>query len=161
MTKKYYADTDSINALRLIIFIGFCITVGGLYFLFLWLHKTYPDYFRIDITTVPEVMIIALIVLLTIIYAVFAGIILPKWFDTARYSVSFETISAETGVIIRSNRRMMMSAVQYVTSLRFLRFNAVMIHASGGRMIIPFLSDADTDDFIKKAENLLTNRGGL
>ncbi|MDR0986421.1 MAG: hypothetical protein LBL98_01830 [Ruminococcus sp.] len=161
MTKKFYADTDSINSLRLMIFIGFTVCVLSLYLLFLWLHKTYPDYFRIDITTMPEVIIIAAIVLLTIIYVVIAGIILPKWFDTARYAVSFEEISAETGVIIRSNRRMMMSAVQYITSLRFLRFNAVMIHASGGRMIIPFLSDADTEEFIKKAENLLSNRGGL
>jgi membrane protein YdbS with pleckstrin-like domain len=161
MTKKYYADTDGVNSLRLIIFIGFTVCVLSLYLLFLWLHRTYPEYFRIDITTVPEVMIIAAGVLLTIIYAVFAGIILPKWFASARYAVSFEIICAETGVIIRSNRRMMMSAVQYITSLRFLRFNVVMIHASGGRMIIPFLSDADTADFIKKAENLLTNRGGL
>ncbi|MDR0974496.1 MAG: hypothetical protein LBL80_02260 [Ruminococcus sp.] len=161
MTKKYYADSDSINSLRLIIFIGFIVCVGGLYALFLWLHNNYPEYFRIDITTVPEVIIIASIVLLTIIYVVIAGIILPKWFDTARYAVSFEEICAETGVIIRSNRHMMMSAVQYITSLRFLSFNAVMIHASGGRMIIPFLSDTDTADFIVKAENLLINRGGL
>jgi membrane protein YdbS with pleckstrin-like domain len=161
MSKKYYADKYSIKTLRLFIFIEFIICVAGLYVLFFWLHKHYPDYFRIDITTVPEILIIAAIVLLTIIYVVIAMFILPKWFDTARYAVSFEEICAETGVIIRSNRHMMMSAVQYITSMHFLRFSAVMIHASGGRMVIPFLSKSDCADFIKKAGSLLANRGGL
>jgi hypothetical protein len=141
--------------------VGFVIAVTGLYILFIWLHRSYPEYFRIDITTAPEIIIITLIVLLTIIYVIIAGIILPKWLDSARYSVSFEEIRAETGVIIHSERHMMMSSVQYITALHFLFWNAVVIHASGGRMVIPFMSSYDCKDFIKKAENYLESRGGL
>jgi hypothetical protein len=159
--KRYYADKDSINSLRALILIAFVLSITGLYILFIWLHKNYSEYFRIDITTVPEVIIYVFGCLLTIIYVVIAGFILPRWFDSARYSVSFEQIRADTGVIIRSQRRMLMSSVQYITSLRLFDWNAVVIHASGGRMIIPFMSDSDCEDFIKKTEYFLENRGGL
>jgi hypothetical protein len=56
---------------------------------------------------------------------------------------------------------MMMSSVQYITLLHFLLWNVVVIHSSGGRMIVPFMSAADCEDFIKKAEHYLENRGGL
>jgi hypothetical protein len=161
MQKRYYADKDSINSLRLFIFAAFVIAVAGLYLLFVWLHRSYPEYFRIDITTAPEVIIITLIVLLTIIYVAIAGIILPKWFTGARFTVSFEEIRADTGVIIHSERHMMMSSVQYITLLHFLLWNVVVIHSSGGRMIVPFMSASDCEDFIKKAEHYLENRGGL
>jgi hypothetical protein len=161
MQKKYYADKDSINSLRAVILIAFVISITGLYVLFVWLHRNYSDYFRIDITTVPEVLIYIFAGLLTLIYVTIAGFILPRWFDAARYCVSFEQICAETGVIICSKRHMMMSSVQYITSMRLFSWNAVVIHASGGRMIIPFMSDHDCEDFIKKTEYFLENRGGL
>jgi membrane protein YdbS with pleckstrin-like domain len=161
MQKRFYADKTAINSLRLFIFAVFVIAVVGLYILFLWLHKTYPEYFRIDITTVPEVIIIAAIIILTIVYIVIAVIILPRWFEGARYTVSFEEICAETGVIIHSSRHMMMSSVQYITRARFLLWVVVVVHASGGLMAVPFMSKRDSDEFIKKAEYYLSNRGGL
>jgi membrane protein YdbS with pleckstrin-like domain len=161
MQKRFYADKTAINSLRLLLFGVFVISVVGLYILFLWLHRTYPEYFRIDITTVPEVIIIAAIIILTALYIVIAAIILPRWFDEARYSVSFEEICAETGVIVRSSRHMMMSSVQYITRAKFLLWVVVVIHASGGLMAIPFMSKKDSDEFIKKAEYYLSNRGGI
>jgi hypothetical protein len=159
--KRYYADKDAINSLRAVILILFVLSITGLYILFVWFHRTYPEYFRIDITTTPEVLIYVFGGLLTLIYVTFAGFILPRWFDRARYSVSFEQIRADTGVIIRSERHMMMSSVMYITSMRLFCWNAVVIHASGGRMIVPFMSDTDCADFIKKVEYFLENRGGL
>jgi membrane protein YdbS with pleckstrin-like domain len=155
MDKRYYADKDSINSLRAIIFAAFVICIIALYLLFVWLHRSYPEYFRIDITTVPEVIIIALIALLTIIYVTIALFILPRWFDTARFSVTDEEISSCTGVIFRSERHMMMTSVQYVTAVSLFKWHGAVIHAAGGRMIILFLSENDCKDFITQTEGYL------
>ncbi|MDR0946700.1 MAG: hypothetical protein LBM87_02985 [Ruminococcus sp.] len=139
----FKTDYVCVNRLRLILFAVLVIILIGIYLLFVWLHKTYPEYFRIDITTVPELITEIFIFFLLSAYVIFAGIILPKWFKAARFTVNGDSVITDTGLIYHSVRTMKLTAVQYTTAVFLPGFCFLIISGTGGRMMIPFLSKKD------------------
>jgi hypothetical protein len=160
-TEKFYVDKDSLNNIRAVVFFLMIILVAALYLLFVWLHRAYPEYFRIDISTVPEILIWILAILFITGYVFLAAVILPGILKTARYSVNFDEITLEIGIFFKQRTVMNLSAVSYATSVNCRIFNILIVSGTGGRLIIPFMSDKDNSRMLKKIKDYIINRGGI
>ena len=74
--KKYYADTKSLNILRVITFLLLVVITIGLKYLLYRLQLMYPDYFNVEKNTVTEIIIWVLIGLVIAVYVLFILIFL-------------------------------------------------------------------------------------
>jgi hypothetical protein len=160
-TEKFYVDKDSLNNIRAVLFFLMIILVAALYFLFVWLHSAYPEYFRIDINTLPEILIWILAILFITGYVFLAAVILPGILRTCLYSVNFDEITLEVGIFFKQRTVMNLSAVSYATTVNCRIFNILIVSGTGGRLIIPFMSDADNRRMLHKIKNYIINRGGI
>jgi hypothetical protein len=160
-TEKFYVDKDSLNNIRAVVFVLMIAAVSALYILFVWLHSTYPEYFRIDINTVPEIIIWILGILFITGYVFLAAVILPGILKTACYSVNFDEITIEIGIFFKQRTVMNLSAVSYATSVDCRIFNILIVSGTGGRLIIPFMSDKDNRRMLEKIKSYIINRGGV
>ncbi|MGN0605622.1 MAG: PH domain-containing protein [Oscillospiraceae bacterium] len=130
--KRYLADRNSLNIIRLII-LALMIT------LILLAH-----YYLIFL---PWLMWI-IITLCAVCGIFFASVYLPLFYRSAGYYISSEQIIKKTGVFIKNNQHMKMSAVQYATFIttpfsKFTGFNFIVFHAFGGNLVLMFLSRSD------------------
>ncbi|MDR0991758.1 MAG: hypothetical protein LBL87_02520 [Ruminococcus sp.] len=160
-TEKFYVCKDSLNNIRAVVFFLMLILVAALYLLFIWLHSAYPEYFRIDINTLPEIIIWILGVLFITGYVFTAAVILPGILRTACYTVNFDEITLEIGIFFKQRTVMNLSAVSYATSVNCRIFNILIVSGTGGRLIIPFMSDKDNSRMLRKIKSYIISRGGV
>ncbi len=152
--KKYYADRNSLNILRVLSLILLIVIGIALKYVLYILQERYPEYFAIEKNTVAEIIIWSLMALFAVIYVVYILIFLPLWYNNARYFVTDKDIIARTGVLVKNVQYMKLSAVQYTTKIsapfaRHSGFNFIVFNGYGGRMMFTFLSQSDADEITK------------
>ena len=152
--KKYYADRNSLNILRVLSLLLLIVIGIALKYILYILQERYPEYFAIEKNTVAEIIIWSVMALFAIIYVVYILIFLPLWYNNARYFVTDKDIIARTGVLVRNVQYMKLSAVQYTTKIsapnaRHSGFNFIVFNGYGGRMMLTFLSQSDADEITK------------
>lgn len=130
--KRYLADRTSLNIIRLIILI-FMVSV-------VLLAHFYLYFFPLLMWTIITVCGISGVF--------FASVYLPLFFKRAGYYISSEQIIKRTGVFVKKNQYMRMSAIQYATFIttpfsNYTGFNFIVFHAFGGNLILFFLSKND------------------
>lgn len=161
--KKYYADRNSLNILRVLSLILLIVIGIVLKYVLYILQKRYPDYFAIEGNTVAEVIIWSIMILFTAVYILYILILLPLWYNNARYYVTDKDIIARTGVLVKNVQYMKLSAVQYTTKIsaplgRHTGFNFIMFNGYGGRMMFIFLSQKDADEITKTVRRSIVKR---
>lgn len=161
--KKYYADRNSLNILRVLSLILLIVIGIVLKYVLYILQKRYPDYFAIEGNTVAELIIWSLMIIFTAIYIVYILILLPLWYNNARYYVTEKDIIARTGVLVKNVQYMKLSAVQYTTKIsaplgRRMGFNFVIFNGYGGRLTFMFLSQKDADEITKKVRRSIVQK---
>lgn len=161
--KKYYADRKSLNLLRVVVFVLLVAIIFGLKYLLYWLEQRYPDYFIPVKTTIPEIIIWSVIILLAAAYVLYILIYLPLWYNSINYYVSDSELISVSGLFMKSRKYMRLSSVLYVTSLsaplaRYTSFNFLVMSAHGGRMMFMFLSQADIEEISRFILNDIKNR---
>lgn len=170
--KKYYADRRSLNILRVITFILLIVIAIGLKYLLYRLELMFPDYFKADKNTIPEIVIWAVMALAAAAYILYILIFLPLWYNSVKYCVTDTDLISVSGVFFKSTHYMKISAVQYATLIsaplaKHSGFNFIVFSAHGGRMTFIFLSQKDAEEIIgsvrkpsaKKAEISENDRG--
>lgn len=161
--KKYYADRNSLNILRIISLILLIVIGIVLKYVLYILKERYPEYFSIEKNTAAEIIIWSLMALFAVIYVVYILIFLPLWYNNARYFVTDKDIIARTGVLVKNVQYMKLSAVQYTTKIsapfaRHSGFNFIVFNGYGGRMIFIFLSQSDSDEITKYVRQSIEKR---
>lgn len=161
--KKYYADRNSLNILRIISLILLIVIGIVLKYVLYILKERYPEYFSIEKNTAAEIIIWSLMALFAIIYVVYILIFLPLWYNNARYFVTDKDIIARTGVLVKNVQYMKLSAVQYTTKIsapfaRHSGFNFIVFNGYGGRMMFTFLSQSDADEITKYVRQSIEKR---
>lgn len=151
--KKYYADRRSLNILRVITFILLIVIAIGLKYLLYRLELTFPDYFKTDENTVPEIVIWAVMALAAAVYILYILIFLPLWYNSVKYCVTDTDLISVSGVFFKSTHYMKISAVQYATLIsaplaKHSGFNFIIFSAHGGRMTFIFLSQKDAEEIM-------------
>ncbi len=152
--KKYYADRNSLNILRVLSFILLIVIGIVLKYVLYILRERYPEYFAIEKNTVAEIIIWSVMALFAVIYVAYILIFLPLWYNNARYFVTDKDIIARTGVLVKNVQYMKLSAIQYTTKIsapfaRHSGFNFIVFNGYGGRMMFIFLSQSDADEITK------------
>ena len=152
--KKYYADRNSLNILRVLSMILLIVIGIALKYLLYILRIRYPEYFEIEGSTAAEIIIWSVMVLFAAVYIVYILIILPLWYNNARYYVTEKDVFARTGVLAKNVRYMKLSAIQYTTRISVpigsrYGFNFIIFNGYGGRMLFTFLSQKDADEIAK------------
>lgn len=161
--KKYYADKNSLNFLRVAVFLLLIGIIFGLKYLLSYLQNRYPDYFIINTTNIPEIVIWSIMAALAIAYVLFILIILPLWYNSLCYIISSDEIVLRSGVFNKSRQYMKMSAVQYTTVLsmpfsKYTSFNFLVISAHGGRLVFMFLSSRDADEMASRIQKSVKSK---
>ncbi len=162
--KKYYADRNSLNILRVFSFILLIVIGIVLKYVLYILQKRYPEYFAIEKNTVAEIIIWSVMALFAVIYVAYILIFLPLWYNNARYFVTDKDIIARTGVLVKNVQYMKLSAIQYTTKIsapfaRHSGFNFIVFNGFGGRMMFTFLSQSDADEITKIVRINIEKRG--
>lgn len=151
--KKYYVDRRSLNILRVLAFILlFVIGIALKYVLYIAEMK-FPEYFVSGINAV-EIVIWCIAGIFALIYILYILIILPLWYNNARYYVTDRDVIARTGVLVKNKQYMKLSAIQYTTRIsaplgRKSGFNFIIFNGYGGRLIFTFLSKSDADEITR------------
>lgn len=162
--KKYYADRNSLNILRVLSFILLIVIGIVLKYVLYILRERYPEYFAIEKNTVAEIIIWSVMALFAVIYVAYILIFLPLWYNNARYFVTDKDIIARTGVLVKNVQYMKLSAIQYTTKIsapfaRHSGFNFIVFNGYGGRMMFTFLSQSDADEITKIVRINIEKRG--
>lgn len=161
--KKYYADRNSLNILRIISLILLIVIGIVLKYVLYILQERYPEYFAIEKSTAAEIIIWSIMALFAVVYVVYILIFLPLWYNNARYFVTDKDIIARTGVLVKNVQYMKLSAVQYTTKIsapfaRHSGFNFIVFNGYGGRMMFTFLSQSDSDEITKYVRQSIEKR---
>lgn len=164
--KKYYADRNSLNILRVLSLILLIVIGIALKYVLYILRERYPEYFAIEKNTVAEIIIWSVMALFAVIYVAYILIFLPLWYNNARYFVTDKDIIARTGVLVKNMQYMKLSAVQYTTKIsapfaRHSGFNFIVFNGYGGRMMFTFLSQSDADEITKFVRINIEKRGSV
>lgn len=164
--KKYYADRNSLNILRVFSFILLVVIGIVLKYVLYILRERYPEYFAIEKNTVAEIIIWSVMALFAVIYVAYILIFLPLWYNNARYFVTDKDIIARTGVLVKNVQYMKLSAIQYTTKIsapfaRHSGFNFIVFNGYGGRMMFTFLSQSDADEITKIVRINIEKRGSV
>lgn len=151
--KKYYADRRSLNILRVITFILLIVIAIGLKYLLYRLELMFPDYFKTEESTVPEIVIWTVMALAAAIYILYILIFLPLWYNSAKYCITDTDLISVSGVFFKSTHYMKISAVQYATLIsaplaKHSGFNFIVFSAHGGRMTFIFISQKDAEEIM-------------
>lgn len=146
-------DRRSLNILRVLAFILlFVIGIALKYVLYIAEMK-FPEYFVSGINAV-EIVIWCIAGIFALIYILYILIILPLWYNNARYYVTDRDVIARTGVLVKNKQYMKLSAIQYTTRIsaplgRKSGFNFIIFNGYGGRLIFTFLSKSDADEITR------------
>lgn len=149
--KRYYADKRSLNILRVLTFVILIVIIIALKYLLYILEIKYPEYFAQAKSTVPEIVVWTIMIVFAAVYVLYILIYLPILYNSIKYYVGKNDISAVSGVFMKSKRYMKMSSIQYVTKIttplsKYTSLNFIIISAHGGRMLFTFLSKSDADE---------------
>ena len=152
--KKYYADRNSLNILRILSFILLIVIGIALKYILYILNKRYPEYFAIEGNTIAEIVIWSIMILVVVLYILYILILLPLWYNSARFFVTDKDVIARTGVLVKNVRYMKLSAIQYTTQIsapfsRHTGFNFIVFNGYGGRLMFMFLSQSDLEEITK------------
>lgn len=151
--KKYYADRRSLNILRVLAFILLIVIGIALKYVLYIAEMKFPEYFVSGINAV-EIVIWCIAGIFALIYILYILIILPLWYNNARYYVTDRDVIARTGVLVKNKQYMKLSAIQYTTRIsaplgRKSGFNFIIFNGYGGRLIFTFLSKSDADEITR------------
>lgn len=151
--KKYYADRKSLNILRVLTFILLIVIGIALKYVLYIAEMKFPEYFVSGINVV-EIVIWCIAGVFALIYILYILIILPLWYNNARYYVTDRDVIARTGVLVKNKQYMKLSAIQYTTRIsaplgRKSGFNFIIFNGYGGRLIFTFLSKNDADEITR------------
>lgn len=144
--KKYYADRNSMNLMRILLFIVTALLVGAVYY---FLFERFTTAAKIAITAIAS------------IYAALALIILPVWYKSIYCCVSSETASICTGIFIKNNQLVKVSSIQHVILVttplsKYTGMNFVTLNFLGGFAVLPFLSYSDATEIYSKIQQAIT-----
>lgn len=151
--KKYYADRKSLNILRVIAFILLIVNGIVLKYVLYIAEMKFPEYFVSGINAV-EIVVWCIAGVFALIYILYILIILPLWYNNARYYVTDSDVIARTGVLVKNKQYMKLSAIQYTTRIsaplgRKSGFNFIIFNGYGGRLLFTFLSKNDADEITR------------
>lgn len=151
--KKYYADRKSLNILRVIAFILLIVIGIALKYVLYIVEMKFPEYFVSGINAV-EIVVWYIAGVFALIYILYILIILPLWYNNARYYVTDSNVIARTGVLVKNKQYMKLSAIQYTTRIsaplgRKSGFNFIIFNGYGGRLLFTFLSKNDADEITR------------
>lgn len=151
--KKYYADRKSLNILRVLAFLLLIVIGIALKYVLYITEKKFPEYFSSGVNAV-EIVVWCIAGAFALVYILYILIILPLWYNNARYYVTDKDIIARTGVLVKNKQYMKLSAIQYTTRIsaplgRKSGFNFIIFNGYGGRLIFTFLSKNDADDITR------------
>lgn len=156
MPKTYYSDPRGRKFLSAAAFIMTLIIIAALNVVRLYVSDKFPAYMP-DMTTVrkslPEKVLIALMLIFLALYVVFILILLPMWYKTIKYVIKDKEIISYTGLFSRTYRIMKLSAIQHASRIsmpaaKVTCFNFIAVNALGGRMVLMFLSDRDCKEIM-------------
>lgn len=172
MSKTYLSDPRGRKFLSAAAFIVTLVIIAALNILRLYVSEKFPAYMP-DMDTVrrslPERVLIALMLTLLALYVIFIMILLPMWYKTIRYVINNKEIISRTGLFSRTYRIMKLSAIQHASRISMPManvtcFNFISVNALGGRMVLMFLSDKDCKEIMemigKKFEKKETDTSG-
>lgn len=151
--KKYYADRTSLNILRVIAFVLLIVIGIVLKYVLYIAEMKFPEYFSLKINAT-ETAVICIAGIFALIYILYILILLPLWYNNARYYVTDRDVIAQTGVLVKNKQYMKLSAIQYTTCISAplggkSGFNFIIFNGYGGRLIFTFLSKKDADEIIR------------
>lgn len=151
--KKYYADRTSLNILRVIAFVLLIVIGIALKYVLYIAEMKFPEYFGSGVNAV-EIIVWSIAGVFAMIYIMYILIILPLWYNNARYYVTDRDVIAQTGVLVKNKHYMKLSAIQYTTRIaaplgRKCGFNFIIFNGYGGRLMFTFLSKKDADEIIR------------
>lgn len=143
--KKYYADKNSMNLMRIALLIVALLLIGAVYY---FLFDRFVLAAKIAITAIAS------------IYAAAALIILPVWYKSVSCCVSSETVSICTGIFIKSNMLVRVSSIQHVILVttpfsKYTGMNFVTLNFLGGFAVLPFLSHSDALEIYSKIQRAI------
>lgn len=121
-----------------------------------YVHEKFPQYLP-DMTIVkslPEKIIIMIMVIFASLYLVVIMLILPKWYSSLRYVIGNGKITAYAGLITRTYSIMRISSIQHASVVstplsKYTSFNFITLSALGGNIMMLFLSDEDCKEILK------------
>lgn len=151
--KKYYADRRSLNILRVLAFLLLIVIGIVLKYVLYIVEKKFPEYFVSGVNAV-EIVVWCIAGVFALVYILYILIILPLWYNSARYYVTDKDVIARTGVLVKNKQYMKLSAIQYTTRIsaplgRKSGFNFIIFNGYGGRLIFTFLSKNDADEITR------------
>lgn len=156
MNKSFYSDPKGRKFLSAAAFGLTIVILIALNILRAYIGDKFPQYLP-DMTVVkslPEKLIIALMIVFASVYIIFIVILLPMWYKTIKYTVTEHEIVASSGLFSRTKRIMKLSSVQNASRISFPRsditcFNFISLNALGGRIVLMFLSDSDCAEIME------------
>ncbi|MGN0643223.1 MAG: PH domain-containing protein [Huintestinicola sp.] len=154
MTEVFTSDIKGKHFLSAAALVLTIVIIKALDFLREYVSEKFPQYLPESKVTLPERVIIALMIIFAAVYVVFILILLPMWYRTIRYTVTDREIISDTGLISKTHRIMKLSAVQNAALVsmpfsKYTGFNFISVNALGGRLILMFLSDKDSIKVMK------------
>lgn len=147
MTKQYTSDPKGRKFLSAAAFLLTLVIIFALNILRQYVKEKFPQYLP-DTTSLPEKLIIVLMIIFAAIYVVFIVIFLPMWYKTIRYIMKDNEIISCSGLISKTYRIMKLSAIQHASRIslpfsKYTCFNFISLNALGGSMLLMFLSAGD------------------
>ncbi|MCI5904913.1 MAG: PH domain-containing protein [Oscillospiraceae bacterium] len=126
------------------------------------LELMFPDYFKTEESTVPEIVIWTVMALAAAIYILYILIFLPLWYNSAKYCITDTDLISVSGVFFKSTHYMKISAVQYATLIsaplaKHSGFNFIVFSAHGGRMTFIFISKKDAEEIMTSVRKHTTS----
>ncbi len=151
-TKIFHSDKKGYSFLLAITTVLTAVVIGLLKYVLDKLQIMYPQLF-VQEKALPEIIIYGAIILFVAAYIVFAVIFLRIWHRSLSYEISSREVISKAGFFTKTTRIMKISSIQYVTKIslplsKLNSFNFVVVSALGGRLMMMFLSDSDSDEII-------------
>lgn len=147
MTKQYTSDPKGRKFLSTAAFLLTLVIIFALNILRQYVKEKFPQYLP-DTASLPEKLIIVLMIVFAAVYVVFIVIFLPMWYKTIRYIMKDNEIISCSGLISKTYRIMKLTAVQHASRIslpfsKYTCFNFISLNALGGSMLLMFLSEKD------------------
>lgn len=160
MTKQYISDPKGRKFLSAAAFLLTLVIIFALNILRQYVKEKFPQYLP-DTTSLPEKLIIVLMIIFAAIYVVFIVIFLPMWYKTIRYIMKDNEIISCSGLISKTYRIMKLSAIQHASRIslpfsKYTCFNFISLNALGGSMLLMFLSAGDCREILDIFERSIT-----
>ncbi len=163
--QKYYSDKKGKKFVSLAGLLLTILIIVLLNILRMYIADKFPQYLP-DMTRVrslPEKVIMAVMMLFAVIYLVFIILILPMWYKRFKYVIYDNRIVSYSGLFSRTYCIMRLDAIQHATLLstpfsKYTSFNFIRLSALGGNIIMFFLSDSDCQKIMDTIDKFTAER---